>query len=125
MLLMSNPETLIENEAVKEVYEQLGIQGSKLSIKGEDGYPDRIFWLPGGKPLLVEYKQPGESPRPSQQKIIDQLRLINYNVEVHYSAADTIEACIKILDSPQIPKESRKILARALMRCAILRSRSG
>ena len=121
---MKTTENPIEQSAVKEVWEQLGIKGSKLVVKGETGYPDRIFWLPNGKPFLVEYKRPGEDPRPKQEHIHNELKQLGYDVEVHDDPATTLQACINRLETAQLPKESREVLTRARRRCAVLRSRS-
>jgi len=118
-------EVSIEEKACSLIYEHLGIKGSKLKVKGESGYPDRIFWLPGGKPFLIEFKKPGEEPRPSQIRIHDYLRSLGYKVEVHDNAIDALEATIKAVDSTRLSKESRQILAGARRMCVILRSRSG
>lgn len=118
-------ENPIEQKAVAEVWKYLGIKGSKLTIKGETGYPDRIYWLPGGKPFLVEYKRPGEDPREKQIHIHTELMKLDYDVEVHDDPADTLQAIINRLETTRLPKESRKILDRARMRCAALRSRPG
>lgn len=119
-----NPETKIELNACRLIYENLGIEGGKLKIIGNNGYPDRIFWLPGGKPLLIEFKQPGEIPEPKQQEIHDLLKGLGYNVQVHTSDVDALQAVIEALETTRLPKESRKILAGARRRCAALRSRT-
>ena len=119
-----NPETKIENRAVELIYENLGIIGIKLKAVGSNGYPDRLFWLPQGRPLLIEFKVPGGEPEPLQQQIIDDLIELGYNVQVHDNAIDALQAVIETLEATQLPKESRKILARARRRCVVLRSRA-
>lgn len=79
-------ESRIEREACVKVKTELGIESLKL--KGLRGYPDRIFLIPGGRPLLIEFKRPGERPRPDQQLRIHQLQDLGYHVEVH----DTVES---------------------------------
>lgn len=44
------------------------------------GYPDDIFFVPGGRPLLLEFKIPGEAPRPLQAYILKQLAQRGYDV---------------------------------------------
>ncbi len=77
-----NPETKIENDACKLIYDKLGVISSKLKVPGQTGFPDRLFWLPGGKPLLIEFKQPGEDPEPKQLHVHKQLRQLGYTVMV-------------------------------------------
>ena len=119
-----NLENPIEQETVKEVWKYLGIKGSKLNILGETGYPDRIFWVPNGNPFFIEFKQPGNEPRPKQLEIHAWLRQLGYKVEVHDNVSDAFQAVIQAVGTTQISKESRQVLARARRRWVIIRSRS-
>lgn len=119
-----NPETKIENAACREVYTYLGITSVKLNISGQSGFPDRMFLLPGGRPLFVEYKVPGGEPEPHQQEIIDSLLELSYDVEVHTHDYETLEAICRILGTKNLSKTSREILARARRRSVVLRSRT-
>ena len=118
-------ESKIENKAVALVYKYLGIEGKKLNIIGEDGYPDRIFWVPGGKPLMIEFKIPGKEPRPKQKQVHNYLRELGYRVEVHDNAIKAFESVIAAVDTTQLSEESLEILARASSICPLLRSRAG
>jgi hypothetical protein len=117
-----NPETKIEIKACGYVWQYLGIKGGKLTIIGDVGYPDRIFWLPGGKPLLIEFKQPGHVPNPTQQEVHTTLRSLGYNVQVHTNAIDAFEAVINAVETPRLSKKVSEVLARARSRCVVLRS---
>jgi hypothetical protein len=119
-----NPETKIEQDAVDLIWEHLGIKGSKLKILGENAFPDRIFWLPGGQPFLIEFKVPGENARPLQVHNHDELRRLGYHVEVHDNAIDAFEAVITKLEATQLPKASHQVLARARRQCTLFRSRT-
>jgi hypothetical protein len=119
-----NPETKIENKAVELVYKYLGIKGTKLTTPGATGYPDRIFWVPGGKPLLIEFKAPGEKSRPKQRQIHKELKSLGYRVEVHDNEVTAFQAVIDSVDTKTLHEEGCKILARARSRCVVLRSRS-
>ena len=92
-----NPETKIEKDACDLIYKHLGVLSSKLKVLGQTGFPDRIFWLPDGKPLLIEFKCPGEEPEPKQRHIHAQLRALGYMVEVHDNDLDALQAVINIL----------------------------
>lgn len=118
-------ESDVEVEACKLLLTHLGLKSSKLKILGENGYPDRIIWLPGGKPLMIEYKRPGEDPRPKQIEIHDYLRKLGYHIEVISDAIEALEITIRILAATRLPKESREVLARARMWCVAARSRFG
>ncbi len=117
-------ETSIERKACDLVYKHLGIEASKLIVKGDTGFPDRVFWLPGGKPFFIEFKKPGEKPTGKQLHIHNQLRKMGYRVEVHDDATLAFQAVIDAVDTTQIPKASHKILDRARGVCSVLRSRS-
>jgi hypothetical protein len=119
------PEERIEFKVVEVVWHYLGILGSKLNVLGDTGWPDRVFWLPGGKPLLIEFKQPGGELEPKQIEIHAQLRRLGYDVQVHDNAAEAFSAVIDAVDTPRLPKESRQILTRARRGCAVLRSWAG
>lgn len=93
-------ESRIERNAVRLIYEKLGIKGSKLRTPGDAGYPDRIFWIPGGRPLLVEFKRPREEPDPLQEIRHDELRDLGYNVVVCDNPVDALRhVCHVCLES--------------------------
>lgn len=115
-------ESVIEKKACDLIAKHLGVVGSKLKIDGDNGYPDRIFWLPGGRVVLIEFKAPGGSPRPKQLKIHETLRDLGFRVEVCDNELDAFETIIEALDTPRLSKKSRGILVKARLRCAILRS---
>lgn len=118
-------ESKIERDAVDLVWKHLGIIGSKLVTPGDTGYPDRIFWIPGGRPLLIEFKRPGEEPEPKQEYIHGQLKQLGYQVEVHDNAIRAFSAVIEAVATTRLSKEGRQILARARSICAVLRSGAG
>ena len=43
------------------------------------GIPDRTFWIPGGKPLVPEFKDPNGEPSPAQEWHVKTLRAAGYN----------------------------------------------
>lgn len=60
---MAGLEARIERTTCEKVFAKLGI----LSVKwGVDGWPDRIFLIPGGRPFFIEFKAPGEEPTERQ-----------------------------------------------------------
>lgn len=70
----------IETECVN-IASAWGVPSAKLE-KVKKSWPDREFYPPGGKSLIVEFKIPGEAPRPQQQERIEMLRALGYRVEV-------------------------------------------
>lgn len=77
-----NPlERTIEAAVVKEA-KRLGIAQTKMNLIGRRGWPDRCFWLVGGRPLFIEFKRRGELATPLQAFIHEQLRAAGYRVEI-------------------------------------------
>jgi hypothetical protein len=70
----------LEADIKQEVFrwcERRGVLHAKLD---RPGYPDDIFFVPGGVPLLLELKRPGEKPAPLQEHTMRQLMARGYNV---------------------------------------------
>lgn len=84
-------ETDIEEWVVKEA-EALGIPSLKLNLKGNRGWPDRIFLIAGGRPLFIEFKRPGEEPRKLQQQRHRILRKLGYEIQVHEDRQEALSA---------------------------------
>jgi len=92
-------EKRIETNTCERVLHELGVASAKLATPGRRGIPDRIFWVPGGRPLLIEFKRPGEEPRPLQSHIHALLKQLGYLVEVHDNEDEAFESVKKLLDS--------------------------
>ena len=60
---------------------------TKMNGMGMRSWPDRCFWIPGGKPFLIEFKRLGAKQTPLQVITMERLIKQGYDVEVH----DTIE----------------------------------
>jgi len=78
---MAGPEATIERWVVKHARSDYGVESVKLSIGG--GYPDRMFLIPGGRPLMHEYKRLGGRPDPRQIEVHAKLKKLGYDVQVH------------------------------------------
>lgn len=89
---MSNTETKIEDEAVRQAA-ALGVRSLKLTLYGDSGWPDRVFLIPGGRPLWIEFKAPGEGPDPLQSVRHAFLEYMGYDIEVH----DTVEGAVEAI----------------------------
>ncbi len=77
--------------AVVRAAAQLGILSTKMNLIGRRGWPDRCFWLPGGRPLFIEFKRQGQVPTSLQAHTHEQLRAAGYRVEVVDDAAQGVE----------------------------------
>ena len=72
-------EKEIEAAAVKYAT-NLGCKALKLIDRGRKGFPDRSFFLPGGKLFLVEFKRPNE--KPTQVQLEYHAALIDLGFEI-------------------------------------------
>ena len=82
-------ESKIEKDVVKWA-EDNEVMVIKLNLHGRRGWPDRLFILPNGGIIWVEFKRPGEKPRKLQDYIHGKLRKYKQDVYVADRAFDTI-----------------------------------
>lgn len=83
----------VEAPAVRHA-DSLGLFHIKLTPAGRRGMQDRLFFIPGGRPTLIEFKAPGEELRPLQRYYFDKLKGLNYDI----FEVDRPEDGIRILD---------------------------
>jgi len=57
------------------------VRSLKLTLRHDAGWPDRL-WLFPARPLLSEFKRPGEDPTPLQRSRLDYLAALGYDVAV-------------------------------------------
>jgi hypothetical protein len=91
--LRAQLESTIERDTCRDALQLYGIRSSKLVTPGDTGWPDHLFWIPGGKPTLIEFKREGEEPEPKQEYIHEVLRGLKYEVHV----CDTKEEALTII----------------------------
>lgn len=77
---MAGAEASIERWVTEKAVSQYGVQSAKWGVSG---WPDRVFLLPGGKPLLIEFKAPGAALMPRQAYRADFLKRMGYDVECY------------------------------------------
>lgn len=75
-------ELALEGRVVKKALNSLGVASVKLEppLGSETGWPDRMFFMPGGKPFLLEFKEVGYTPDPKQIYIHTVLEGLGYDV---------------------------------------------
>lgn len=103
--LRAQLEATIERDACSDALTLLGVRSSKLITPGDTGWPDHIFWIPGGRPLLIEFKREGEEPRPKQGYIHEVLKGLGYDIETHDTKAGALEAIRRALGAAGIHEE--------------------
>lgn len=67
-----------------------GVMHIKLNLQFRRGWPDRMFLVPGGRPLLIEFKRPGKQLEPLQAHVISKLKALNYDVHWTSKAEEAI-----------------------------------
>ena len=87
----------IERRLVMETLRRGGV-ALKFVSPGCAGVPDRIVMMPGGKMGFAELKAPGETERPLQEWVQDQIRRLGFTV---YSTVDGPEAVDRVLEDCQ------------------------
>lgn len=88
-------------QPIKEWADQRGILNVKLTPMGQSAYPDRIFFLPGGRPLILEIKRPGEKPKKLQKYIINKLKVLGYDVRWTDSKEEAIRWLTEAILKPK------------------------
>ena len=92
-------ESSIEREACRQIFQRLGVRSKKLTSGGERAYPDRAFWIPGGRVAFCEFKRPGEVASPLQAHNHEMLRALGFRVEVHDTVSGAFEFVRRCLKS--------------------------
>lgn len=67
---------------LRDKIRQMGGIAMKFTSPGNDGVPDRIAILPGGRVWFIELKKDGEAPTKIQEWQIERLRKLGCNVAV-------------------------------------------
>lgn len=90
---MARLEKDIEGKVCKLAFSELGVRNIKVNTLTETGWPDRMFLIPGGRPLFIEFKRPGETPRAKQLHIAGMLASLGYWVQW----ADSVDMAMDII----------------------------
>ena len=93
-------ESDIEAYLRDRVREVLHGKAYKWVSPGNNGVPDRMICLPGGRVVFTELKAPGKQPRPGQTARHRELRGMGFRVEVLDSKA-AVDAFIEELRGAQ------------------------
>lgn len=94
-------EHAIEQQVVA-IARRAGVESLKFQPMGSGGWPDRVFLVPGGRPLFIEFKRPREQSRPLQVARHDQLRRLGYHVKVVDSVESGRQAVANALEAASV-----------------------
>jgi hypothetical protein len=91
--------------------EARGVLNIKMGHKTTAGWPDRLFFIPGGCPLLIEFKKPGgiADTEPLQDHTHGLLRTLGYRVEVHDNRELALGSILKAVEAGRRAKKGRKV----------------
>ena len=92
-------EKVFERTFSKYVNDNGGI-AVKLLSQFVNGLPDRLYLLPGGRALFIEFKSAGKKPTRIREHIIGRIRTLGFTVLV--------------VDSPETWKEAVLVIDKLL-----------
>lgn len=72
---------------LRDEIKKLGGKAYKFVSPGNNGVPDRLICLPGGRIVFIELKSPGKKPTPLQILQQSKLRSLGFDVRVIDSKA--------------------------------------
>lgn len=84
-------EKRIETKVCELALQEYNIPSIKLTPQGQTGYPDRMFFIEGGRPLFIEFKAPNKPARKKQLYIHKVLQDRGYYVYVKDNVKEAIE----------------------------------
>ena len=90
-------EADIEQRASKLLFDCYGIPSIKLVMVNDAGWPDRLYVLPGGRVVWVEYKKPGERPTAIQDERHDLLTAFGHTVATYESVEEAVAGVAQAL----------------------------
>lgn len=106
-------ESAVEREAVQAALQRIGIEVVKMKVRT---WPDRMFLIPGGRPLFVELKNPHDGRLSAGQKLrVYRLLRDGYDVEIHDNATYLLEALEARVDAAKFDKRTDLLPSNASM----------
>lgn len=94
---MRRLEKDIEGKVCRRAFSELGVRNIKVNTLTETGWPDRMFLIPGGRPLFIEFKRPGGVVEPKQLHIHGILQELDYSVVVCDNEEEAMQAIAQAL----------------------------
>lgn len=95
---------LVQKPVVKYAREVWGLIVTKGF--GFNGMQDMVFWIPGGQPLLMEFKDPNGQVSTIQHYWVNYFRGIGYNVKVCSNAKDGKGIISREMGARSLPSKS-------------------
>lgn len=89
-------EAALERKVVRDAAVKHGIPSIKLNGRGETGWPDRLFLMPLGLGVFIEFKAPGGRLSPKQRVKIELLDKIGHRVYVCSTYEDAMRNILRM-----------------------------
>lgn len=80
-------ESYVVNRTIAAA-KKAGFLARKMVYQNRVGCPDNFFFGPMGRLIIIEFKALGKKPQPHQQREIDRLLELGFDVRVIDNAAD-------------------------------------
>lgn len=90
-------EKVFERTLSKYVIDNEGVS-VKLLSQFVNGLPDRMYLLPGGHALFVEFKSTRKKPTKIQEHIIDRIRKVGFTVMI-VDSPETYKNAVLYIDT--------------------------
>ena len=113
----------VENPCVKYATDRK-VKVLKVNPLWAAGWPDRVFFIPGGKPLIIEFKRPGGKTSKRQDEIIAELIKDGYDVQVVDNKEEGKALIRARLEANGIHEEGNPVAPRKSSKRAVPRSRA-
>jgi hypothetical protein len=85
------------------------IKVTKNNPEVNAGWPDRTFWIPGGRPVIMEFKWGDEQPSDLQKNTIRELEALGYVVYVVNSKEKGIAILRAALEAARVSKKGNEV----------------
>lgn len=109
MCAVARLESAIERKAVNAIAEKLGVYSIKLNGPGTRGWPDRVFLVPGGRPVFIEFKAKRGRLSPRQEYIIEVLVAHGYTVGVCNDADTAFQLVVNAVEAARVSGARGKV----------------
>lgn len=87
-------EKTVEKELCDRIKNELGGWALKFISPGQNGVPDRIVLLPGGRVVFVETKAPGKKLRKLQEYVRGLIQQLGFKV-LRIDTKEKVEAFVR------------------------------
>ena len=84
-----------------------GVISLKLALRYDAAWPDRLFLIPGGRPLFIEFKREGDDLRVLQEHRRATLKTLSYDVESHDTREGAVRAILAAVEASRRAKARR------------------